>query len=134
MHFSKQTMIFRKTLSLGFALFACMSLSAVHAVTDIRWTNDAFEHTQSIAAGKVAEVCGTINPRQPVDWKFSADDALSFNIHRHVGDEVVYATRSFAARELNATFSPTQQHEWCWMWVNETKAAVNLKVKLRRAP
>jgi hypothetical protein len=127
-------MVYKNSHALCVALLACVPASHAHAVTDIRWTNDAFEHAQSIAPGKIAEVCGAVNPQQPIDWKYSANDALAFNIHRHVGSEVIYATRSFGTRELNGRFAPKQQHEWCWMWTNDTTSAVNLKVKLQRAP
>ncbi len=109
----------------------CSALSAF--ATDIRWSVvDTFEHTTVIAAGKAAEVCGTIEPRMPVDWRFSADGPLTFDIHRHSGAEVIYATRSYLTREQNGKFSPTFNFEWCWMWVNESGADVTLRVDLKR--
>jgi hypothetical protein len=113
------------------ALSIC--IGAAHAaVTEIRWTNDLFEYSSAIAPGKIAEVCGRIHPRSAVDWRFSADGALAFNIHRHAGDEVVYATRSFDTRAQNGVFNPKREHEWCWMWTNETSAPVNVRIRLQQ--
>ena len=101
--------------------------------TDIRWSSaDTFEHAAAVAPGKSAELCGTIEPRLPVDWKYVGDGPLTFNIHRHSGSEVIYATRSYLTREQSGKFSPTFNFEWCWMWTNETTDPVKLQVNLKR--
>lgn len=110
-----------------FASHACAS------ATDIRWSSaDTFEHTATLAPGKSAELCGSIEPRLPVDWKYVGDGPLTFDIHRHSGSEVIYATRSYLTREQNGRFSPTFNFDWCWMWTNETANAVTLRVNLTR--
>lgn len=115
---------------------ASLAVFASHAsasATDIRWSSaDTFEHTATLASGKSAELCGTINPRLPVDWKYVGDGPLTFDIHRHSGSEVIYATRSYLTREQNGRFSPTFNFDWCWMWTNETANAVTLRVNLTR--
>ena len=113
---------------LATALFASSSMA-----TEIRWSSsDTFQHVANIAPGKAAELCGTVEPRLPVDWRYVANGPLSFNIHRHSGKEVVYAMRSHLTREQNGTFSPTFNFEWCWMWINESAAAVTVRVDLKR--
>ena len=103
------------------------------AATHIRWSPaDAFEHTATLAPGKSAEVCGSIEPRLPVDWKFVADGPLTFDIHRHSGSEVLYATKSYLTREQSGKFSPTFSFDWCWMWTNETADNVTVRVDLKR--
>ncbi len=113
---------------------AYLAVLASHAsATDIRWSSaDTFEHTAELAPGKSAELCGSIEPRLPVDWKFVGDGPLTFNIHRHSGSEVIYATRSNLTREQSGKFSPTGNHEWCWMWTNKTTDTVTLRVNLKR--
>jgi len=117
--------------SLSAAAFALLASYAF--ATDIRWSSaDTFEHTATLAPGKSAELCGTIEPRLPVDWKYVSDGPLTFDIHRHSGSEVIYATRSYLTREQNGKFSPTFNFDWCWMWTNETAETVNLRVNLKR--
>lgn len=100
---------------------------------DLRWSPaDTVDASYVIAPGKSAELCGTVEPRLPVEWQFQANGPLEFNIHRHDGNEIVYATRSYRTRELNGRFSPTLQRDWCWMWTNESSAEVAVRVSLKR--
>ena len=115
------------------AVFAVIGVSAGVSATEIRWSAaDTADHTTTIAPGKAAELCGQIEPRLPVDWRYSATGPLTFNIHRHSGDEVVYAMRSYLTREQNGKLSPTFSFEWCWMWSNETAETVTVQVNLKR--
>ena len=101
--------------------------------TVIAWSaTDTFAHATTIAPGKAAEICGQIEPRLPVEWRFVADGPLNFDIHRHSGAEVIYGTRSYLTREQSGKFSPTFSFEWCWMWVNETADSVTVRVDLKR--
>ncbi len=103
------------------------------AVTPIRWSGaDTFEHSATLPPGQSAEVCGQIEPRMPVDWRFSATGPLTFDIHRHSGSEVIYAMKSYLTREQNGKFSPTFNLEWCWMWTNESAESVTVRVDLKR--
>ena len=103
------------------------------SAADIRWSaSDTFEHTAMIAPGKAEEVCGMIESRYPVTWAYSANGALTFNIHRHSGDDVIYHHRSYLTREQKGKFSPTFNFDWCWMWVNESNEPVTVQVELKR--
>ena len=116
-----------------FAVLAAALVASSSMAAELRWSsNDTFQHIANIAPGKAAELCGGVEPRLPVDWRYVADGPLSFNIHRHSGAEVVYAIRSYLTREQNGTFSPTFNFDWCWMWTNETADAVTVRVELKR--
>jgi len=127
---------FMKTLILAAAVASLSAFAATGAhaaVTDIAWSSTGiFEHTATLAPGQAVEVCGQIEPRLPVDWRFSATGPLTFNIHRHSGDEVVYAMKSYSTREQNSKFSPTFSLYWCWMWTNESAESVTLRADLKR--
>ncbi len=115
------------------AAFTLSAATASASAVDIRWSSaDTFEHTATVAPGRSTELCGNIEPRLPVDWKFVGDGPLTFDIHRHSGSEVIYATRSYLTREQSGKLSPTFNFDWCWMWTNETVDAVTLKVNLKR--
>jgi hypothetical protein len=111
---------------------AVFAMSAAALATDIAWNNDAFSATETIAPGKVVEKCGEVDSRTPIQWKFSADGALEFNIHRHEGKDVIYTNRSYNTRELRGTFKPNARYEWCWMWTNDTAKPVTLRIDMKR--
>lgn len=116
-----------------FAMILAACFATATSAADIRWSSsDSFDYTASIAPGQTEEVCGTIEPRFPVEWRFTANGPLTFNIHRHSGADVVYAMRSYLTREQNGKFSPTLNYDWCWMWTNESAEAVTFRVDLKR--
>ena len=116
---------------LSAAAFAVLASQA--SATNIGWSSaDTFDYTETLAPGKSAELCGNIEPRLPVEWRYVGDGPLTFDIHRHSGSEVIYATRSYLTRELNGRLSPTFNFDWCWMWTNETENAVTVRVNLKR--
>jgi hypothetical protein len=125
-----------KTLILAAAAVALATFAAddaTAAATDIRWSSSGtFDHAATVAPGKSVEICGQIEPRLPVDWRFSATGPLDFNIHRHSGAELTYAMRSYLTREQHGTFSPTFSFDWCWMWTNEATEPASLRVELKR--
>jgi hypothetical protein len=106
---------------------------AIANATEIRWdAANSFAHSATVAPGKVAEVCGLIEPRFPVQWSFKSDTPLEFNIHRHADKDVIYATKSHLTRELSGTHPSMSAHEWCWMWTNESANTANMTVTLKR--
>jgi hypothetical protein len=113
---------------------AAAALLALQATaTDIRWSaSDTFEHSTTLAPGKAEEVCGMIESRYPVTWRFSATGPLTFDIHRHSGERVIYQTRSYMTYEQKGKFNPTFNFDWCWMWVNESAEPVTIQVDLKR--
>ena len=123
----------RTHLLAAIAFVATGLLATTSMATVIRWSSsDTFQHTATIAPGKAAEVCGAIESRLPVEWRFVADGPLNFDIHRHSGADVVYAIRSYLTREQNGKFSPTFNFDWCWMWVNDSADPVTVRVDLKR--
>jgi hypothetical protein len=127
---------FMKTLVVAAAIasLSAFTMTGAHAaVTEIAWSSaGTFEHTATLAPGQATEVCGQIEPRMPVDWRFSATGPLTFDIHRHSGDQVTYAMKSYLTREQNGKFSPTFSFYWCWMWSNESAENVTLRADLKR--
>lgn len=109
------------------------SIAFAAGAADIRWSSsDTFEHSATLAPGKSAEVCGLIESRYPVEWRYSATGPLTFNIHRHSGEEIIYSHRSYLTREQNGKFSPTFNFDWCWMWTNESGEPVTVQLELKR--
>jgi hypothetical protein len=122
--------ISRYAITFGYVI----CLASTHAaIIEIRWTDaGTFAHTLTVAPGKIAELCGEIDPKTPVEWKFSADTPLAFNIHRHQGKDVIYAIRRDSVRELNGNLASPTRYEWCWMWMNDSRETIRVETSLSK--
>ena len=122
----------RPHMFLAAALLAAVS-GARAEIVDIRWSGDGrFMHRGTLAAGKFVEVCGMLPARTEVRWGFESGASLDFNVHYHVGKEVVFPsmlTAVAAARDILVT--EIEQH-YCWKWSNKSAAPVALAVNLLR--
>lgn len=84
-----------------------------------------------VSAGKFAEVCGKLGPRQVVHWRYQSPAPLDFNIHFHIGDRVEYPEKRDAQRMLSGTFHPPEEREYCWMWTNNGSTSVRVVLQMR---
>ena len=102
-------------------------------IIDIAWDADGrFERNVSVAPGKFAEVCGKLPAGLKVGWTFEASAPLEFNVHYHVGKEVVFPSKLTAVVTPKDTLATKIDQDYCWMWSNKTAASATIKVKLQR--
>ena len=118
-------------------LLAMLMLVAVPAasadVVDIQWSGDGkFAHSSAVAAGKFLEVCGKIPAGMKVNWEFEAGTPLDFNVHYHLGKEVMYPAKLTAVATAKDVLATTSEQDYCWMWTNKSAAAAKLSVRLQR--
>lgn len=117
---------------LAAALLAAVS-GASAEIVDIQWSGDGrFMHQGTLAVGKFVEVCGKLPARTEVHWGFESGASLDFNVHYHVGKDVVFPSKLTAvavARDILVT--EIEQH-YCWKWTNMSAAPVALSVNLLR--
>lgn len=117
-------------------LLAALSFWATvcHAeILDIRWSGEGrFEHQTTVAPNKFVELCGKLPTGLKVHWEFAAGAPLDFNIHYHVGKEVVYPSTLKASASAQGTLLTRLDQDYCWMWTNKSTVAAELSVKLRR--
>jgi len=76
----------------------------------------------SIAPGKVAEVCMPLNAGDTLRWRFKANGPLDFNVHHHVGKEVLMPVDRRAVKVDKAELAIDQSNEWCLMWTAPASA------------
>jgi hypothetical protein len=113
-----------------FVLLLCSS-SAQASLVDLVWDNkQSFTHTASIAPKKFLEVCGPLKLKDAVHWQFSASNELDFNIHYHVGKEVVYPSLQKQIKQSSALLRVSLAQDYCWMWTNKSAADVQVQVTL----
>ena len=81
----------RRLLAALAVAVAAMAPSARAELVNIVWdASGHFESEAKVAPGKFAEVCGPLAKGQTVAWSFKADRPMNFNVHYHVGEQVVF--------------------------------------------
>ena len=68
----------------------------------------------------------TVIPTEQLEYAFTANAGLRFNIHYHVGDKVIYPLPEQLIAKKKGLFKPVSRREYCLMWVNPTAAPVEL--------
>ena len=120
--------------SLFIAMFVLVAAASAHAeVVDIRWSADGrFTHQGTIAAGKFVELCGKLPAGLKVRWDFDASTPVDFNLHYHLGKEVVFPNKLSAVANAKDTLDTKIEQDYCWMWSNKSAAPATLSVTLQR--
>ena len=112
---------------------AAMAPSTLADIVDIAWGADGrFERGLSVAPGKFAEVCGKLPAGLKVGWSFEASTPLDFNVHYHVGKEVVFPSKLTAVVAAKDTLATKVDQDYCWMWTNKSAASATVTFKLQR--
>lgn len=120
-----------KTLIL--VALSAATLAAQAEIVDIRWSGEGrFEHHATVAPAKFVELCGKLPAGLKVVWGFDAGAPLDFNIHYHVGKDVVYPSKLKAVATGSDTLHTQLDQDYCWMWTNKSQVAARLSVKLQR--
>lgn len=105
--------------------------AAPAAVIGLVWSaSGRAEHTLSIAPGKFGELCGHLEAGTVVRWRFTADAALDFNIHHHVGKQVVYSAQEAARSAGEGRLTVPGAQEYCWMWTHKAGAGQPASVRV----
>ena len=116
------------------ALLAFANTAANAQLVEAKWADGAFAHQATIAPKTFLEVCGKLKTGEAVAWRFDAATPTDFNIHYHVGKDVVYPEnrKDVAAAEGILTIALDQGY--CWMWSNRTANPVEINVNLKHLP
>ena len=91
-----------------------------------------FQREVTIPAGKFAELCALLEPGIDVDWSFSSEAPMDFNVHYHLGKDVRMPERSDQTRTARGVLVVTTREDYCWMWTNKTTTPATVKVQLNR--
>ena len=122
-----------RALVLALVALVALASSAQAEVIDVVWTaGGRFERSVSVAPGKFAEVCGKVPAGAKVRWDFEASAPLDFNVHYHVGKEVVFPSKLVAVSTAKDTLDAKIEQDYCWMWSNKSAAPATVMVKLQR--
>ena len=102
-------------------------------IVDIAWDGSGrFERSLQVAPAKFAELCGKLPAGLKVRWVFEATAPLDFNVHYHVGKDVVFPSKLIAVTSAKDTLNAKIEQDYCWMWSNKSAAPADLKIMLQR--
>jgi hypothetical protein len=102
-------------------------------VIDIAWdARGRFAHDQQVEPGQFAEICGKVQKGEAIAWVYQGNAALDFNIHYHVGENVIYPVRKPSAKAARGRLRAALDQNYCWMWTNKGQQPVALSLTLRR--
>ena len=112
---------------------ALVTPTAGAEIVDIHWSAEGrFVHQASLAPGKFVELCNKLPAGMKVRWSFEAGMPLEFNVHYHVGKEVVFPTKLAAVATGKDTLDAKIGQDYCWMWSNKAAAPATFTVRLQR--
>lgn len=78
--------------------------------------------------GKVHEVCKALVEGEQWPYRFTSEPALEFNVHYHVGDEVIFPVGPMHASQKAGTVTAELDQTYCLMWRNDSGQAATLDV------
>ena len=108
------------TFSISLALaFIPFSLHADHHVID--------NESVLIPAGKVHESCMELTAGTSVEYTFKSNTTLSYNVHFHHDDEVVFPVEEHETDGESNIFTAEINHVYCLMWTNQSDAPVSIQ-------
>jgi hypothetical protein len=105
--------------------------AAMLALAQIAATAAETSRQLSIAAGKVGEVCMPLRAGQTLQWRFDADAALDFNLHHHLGKQVLMPVDKRAVRADEGQHAIDQDNDWCLMWTAPKGRAAKVRATWR---
>lgn len=111
-----------------------VALTAFASMLEVTWNEQGrYETTITVPPGRFAEVCGKLDRGHSVDWKFRSSAPTEFNIHYHLGKDVVYPAQKDNATEAGGRLNVEADADYCWMWTSKEPAPVRLTLSLQRS-
>jgi hypothetical protein len=81
----------------------------------------------TVAPGQVEETCMPLARGDRLQWRFTTSAALEFNVHHHVGQQVLMPVQRRPARLDQGSVVADRDNEWCLMWTAPAERAVEVQ-------
>ncbi|MEP5766609.1 MAG: hypothetical protein ABJ308_18570 [Halieaceae bacterium] len=85
----------------------------------------------TIAPGAIEEPCYPMQKTDRLEFSFSADQALDFNLHYHDDEGVSFPLNFKAVQHKEGVFIAPEPQTYCLMWTNKQAEPVKLEYQLR---
>ncbi len=80
-----------------------------------------------ILTGKVHESCVELKLGESVEYTFESDAMLSYNVHYHDGEEIVFPVTEHKANNESNVFTAEADQVYCLMWTNSSDGQVTVR-------
>ena len=125
--------IVRRAVGVGLSALALSGVARAELI-EVKWNGEGkFDRTEAIAPGKFLEICEPLAKDSAVTWQFKASAPLNFNVHFHLGKDVVFPEKQDGVSELQGTLVAQRKEDYCWMWTNKGTAPSSIRVQLAKA-
>ena len=115
-----------------------LSVAIVTAAVLSGLASAAAEHPihMTVAAGKVGETCMPLAVGDTLVWQFTANVAGDFNLHHHVGKDVLKPVDRKGVSEDRGELAIDRANDWCLMWTAPQGSAMSISGvwSVRKAP
>ncbi len=132
----------RKLKSLMPLMFFAFFLSVILGCTAMKTERKIIKKTESptihqrvsIKPSRIYEECVELLPSHSMEYSFKSSKPLTFNIHYHTEDEIVYPVLKKSVSEWRGTLNVEDQHYYdsdqeffCLMWENTHSVSVSVE-------
>ena len=112
---------------------AMLVATAPAEAIEVAWPdNGRYGLAHDLPAGKTLELCSKLGRGTRITWAFTSSGVTDFNIHYHLGEQVVYSVQLRQAVQGQQVLSVAAEQNFCWMWTNASSTPVALKLSLLR--
>jgi len=81
------------------------------------------------------EECAKLAPGDRLEYRFTADAPVKFNIHYHDGAAIVEPISRDGVTEEAGVFAPILAQDYCLMWeAGVSPASLDYRISIRRGP
>jgi hypothetical protein len=87
------------------------------------------ERDVSLAAGKFEEPCLAMALGDRLEYLFSSDEPLDFNIHYHQEDGIFFPVDKKKLRAHQGEYIASGSRQYCLMWTNRGESLTNLRYR-----
>jgi hypothetical protein len=87
-----------------------------------------------LAPGSFDEHCLRLGAGEAIRWRFTATDAVDFNIHAHRGEVIVYPVRRERVERASGSLRGRAAEDYCLMWTNAGGSRVQVRGSVERQP
>jgi hypothetical protein len=87
------------------------------------------EKEVNVEAGEFEEPCFALAMTDRLEYTFSSDSPVEFNLHYHQDEGVYFPVEMKNVREHAGTFISTGSREYCLMWTNRGEGTLGLRYR-----
>ena len=114
-------------------LTACLAWANPAWATGTNDENTSVQTKVSFVPGEIHEVCMTLTPPEELHYSFSGTGTLSFNLHYHADNEILYPVEEHLTAAAEDSFAPITEQKYCLMWTNRGPDTIEMALEYKKS-